>query len=42
MWFFIILGTILFLLMEHPVFFWLVFVPLSIISIINFIAWLKK
>ena len=35
MWFIIILAIIAFLLMEHPVAFWLVFVPLIILFIIS-------
>ncbi len=42
MWFIILSGSILFLVMEHPLIFWLVALPLGIISIISFIAWLKK
>ena len=42
MWFFLLMGAILFLIMEMPYIFWLFVLPLGIISIINFIAWLKK
>ena len=42
MWFFLLLGAILFLIMERPYIFWFVVLPLGIISIINFISWLKK
>ena len=42
MWFFLLMGAILFLIMEMPYIFWLVVLPWGIISIINFIAWLKK
>lgn len=42
MWFFLLMGAILFLIMELPFIFWLAVLPLGIISIINFIAWLKK
>lgn len=35
-------GAVLFLLMVHPLIFWLVFLPLSIILIVAFIGWLKK
>lgn len=38
MWFFLLMGAILFLIMELPYIFWLVVLPLGIISIINFIA----
>lgn len=37
-----VLGIPLFLLMVHPLIFWLVFVPLVIIGIVNFVNWLKK
>ena len=42
MYFFLILGAILFMIFEHPVIFWLACVPLAVISIINFVSWLKK
>lgn len=42
MWFFLLLGAILFLIMELPYIFGFVVLSLGIISIINFIAWLKK
>lgn len=35
-------GTIIYLLMEHPVIFWLVFIPIAVIVIIKFITWLKR
>lgn len=34
MWFIIILAVIIFLLMEHALAFWLVFVPLALIFIV--------
>ena len=41
MWLAIILGIIAFLLMEHPIVFWLVFVPLGIILVLNAVGVLK-
>ena len=41
MWFALLLGAIAFLLMEHPVVFWLIFVPLGIIFILNAVGFLK-
>ena len=38
----LILGAIVFLIMVHPVIFWLVFVPLTILVTVGFIGWLKK
>lgn len=37
-----IIGVIVFLLMVHPLFFWLIFVPCVVVGIANFIIWLKK
>ena len=37
-----VIGIPVFLLMVHPIIFWLVFVPLVVFGIILFIAWLKK
>ena len=37
-----IIGVIAFLVMVHPIFFCLIFVPIAVIGIIKFIAWLKK
>lgn len=42
MWFFLLLGAIAYLIMVHPVIFWLVVLPLAIILIISFIEWLFK
>lgn len=42
MWFFLLLGAIVYLLMVHPAIFWLVALPLAIILIVAFIGWLKK
>ena len=36
------LGIIAFLIMVHPVIFFLLVVPLAIISFFGFIKWLKK
>ena len=38
----VIIGIPAFLLMTHPVIFWVLFVPLVVVGIISFIAWLKK
>ncbi len=40
--FIIIIGIIAFLLMEHALIFWLVFVPLSILFMLLLISFLKK
>ena len=40
-WVFII-GVPIFLMMEYPIIFWLVFVPLVTYGIVKFITWLKK
>ena len=40
MWFIVILGIIAFLIMEHPVIFWCVFVPLGVMFIITMVGWL--
>ena len=37
-----LVGVPLFLLFEHPVIFWLVLVPIAVLSIIRFLTWLKK
>ena len=37
-----LVGVPLYLLMEHPVIFWLIFVPIAVLGIIKFILWLKK
>jgi hypothetical protein len=39
MWFIVILGILLFLLMEHPVAFWLVFIPLIILLVAFIVKW---
>ena len=38
----LLLGAIVFLIMVHPLIFWLLFVPISIILIVAFIGWLKR
>lgn len=42
MWFVIILGIIAFFIMEMPLVFWLIIVPLSVIMAAGFIRWLFK
>ena len=42
MWFFLILGVILFLIMEHPIVFWIVFVPLAIFFFASLFKFLSK
>ena len=42
MWWVLILGAILYLIMVHPLIFWLVALPLAIILVLAFIGWLKK
>ena len=37
-----IIGVPVFLLMVHPLIFWLVFVPLVVLGVTKFITWLKK
>lgn len=41
MWFFLILGAILFLLMEHAVVFWIVFVPLALCFILYLVKFFR-
>ena len=38
MWFIIVLAVIVFLVMEHPIAFWLVFVPLGLLFILSIIG----
>ena len=38
----LVIGVPIFLLMEHPIIFWLIVVPLVTYGIIKFIKWLKK
>lgn len=40
-WVFVI-GLPIFLLMEHPVIFWLVFVPLVVWLVVTVVRWLKS
>ena len=42
MWFFLLLGAIAYMVMVHPVIFWLLVVPLSVLAIVSFIGWLKR
>lgn len=42
MWFFFLLGAVVFLIMVRPVIFFLLVVPLGIIFLAKFIKWLKK
>lgn len=42
MWFFLLLGAIAYMVMVHPVIFWLLVVPLSVMAIASFIGWLKR
>ena len=37
-----IMGIVMFFLMEHPIIFWLIVVPIVAAVIIGFIRWLKK
>ena len=37
-----IIGIPTFLIMTHPLIFWLVFVPLVVIGVMKLITWLKK
>lgn len=38
----LVIGVPIFLMMEYPIIFWLVFVPLVTYGIVKFITWLKK
>ena len=40
-WAFII-GIPAFLIMQYPVIFWLVFIPLVVFGVVKFITWLKR
>ena len=42
MWFVVILGILIFLIMEHPIAFWCVFVPLLVMLVITIVDWLKN
>lgn len=37
-----IIGVPVFLVMQHPIIFWLVFIPLVTFGIVKFITWLKR
>ena len=37
-----VIGVPVFLLMEHPIIFWSIFVPIVVFGIVKFITWLKK
>lgn len=38
----LVMGIPIYLLMEHPVIFWLIFVPIVVLGVMKFINWLKK
>ena len=40
--FIFIIGGAVFLLMVHPLIFWLIALPIAIILVINFVRWVKK
>ena len=42
MWFFLILGAIVFLIMEHTVVFWVVFVPLGLGFVLYLVKFLSE
>ena len=42
MWVVIVLGIIAFLVMEHPVAFWLVFVPLIVLFLLSILGFFKN
>lgn len=42
MWVIVVLGIIAFLLMEHTVAFWLVFVPLALLFVLSILYFLKN
>lgn len=37
-----VIGVPVFLLMEYPIIFWLVFLPIVVFGIVKFITWLNK
>ena len=41
MWFFLLLGVIVFLLMEHALVFWIVFVPLALMFILYLLKFFR-
>ena len=38
----LVLGAIIYLLWVHPIIFWLLVVPITIISLVGFVGWLKR
>ena len=42
MWWALLLGAIVYLIMVHPLIFWLVALPLALILIVAYVRWLKK
>lgn len=42
MWFFLLLGAIVFLIMQHPVVFWVVFVPLALMFVASLLNFFRK
>ena len=41
MWFFFLLGVIVFLIMEHEIIFWIMFVPLAIMLVVSIVKGFK-
>lgn len=37
-----VIGVPVFLMMEYPIVFWIVFVPLVVFGIVKFITWFKR
>ena len=37
-----LVGIPLFLLTEHPIIFWFIFVPLAVMGVLKIITWFKK
>ena len=42
MWLIVVLGVIAFLVMEHPVVFWLVFIPLIVLFLASIVGLFKN
>ena len=42
MWFFLLLGAIVFLIMQHPIVFWVVFVPLALMFVAFLVNFFRK
>ena len=42
LWLVFVVGIPVFLLMVHPLIFFLVFVPLVIVGIVKLVSWIKK